>query len=114
MIREIAEGGEAPSRIGGRFHATLAAAVVEACALARERTGLNRVCLSGGSFQNVRLTLLVSEQLHARGLQVFLQGRVPANDGGIALGQAVIASEGLKSGEPGVTAPGSPGSSTCA
>ncbi len=114
MIREIAEGGEAPSRIGGRFHATLAAAVVEACALARERTGLNRVCLSGGSFQNVRLTLLVSEQLHARGLQVFLQGRVPANDGGIALGQAVIASERLKSGEPGVTAPGSPGSSTCA
>lgn len=95
MIREIAQGGEAAARIAARFHATLAAAVVEACARARERTGLDRVCLSGGSFQNVRLTLLVREQLHARGFQVFLQGRVPANDGGIALGQAVIASEGL-------------------
>ncbi|MBX9601676.1 MAG: carbamoyltransferase HypF [Bryobacteraceae bacterium] len=108
MIREIAAGGEAASRIGGRFHATLAAAIVKTCEMARETHGLRRVCLSGGSFQNVLLTALVQQRLQAGGFEVFLHGRVPANDGGIALGQAVIASEALKSGEPGVTAPGAP------
>jgi hydrogenase maturation protein HypF len=50
------------------------------------------VCLSGGSFQNHFLLERLLPQLRSAGLQVFLHAQVPPNDGGIALGQAVVAS----------------------
>ena len=56
-------------------------------------TGLARVCLSGGTFQNTRLLDLVARALRASGFELFLHRKVPPNDGGIALGQAVIAAE---------------------
>ncbi len=57
-----------------------------------KRTGIRQVVLSGGCFQNALLTSLTIQQLEAKGIQVATHQRVPANDGGISLGQAVLAS----------------------
>jgi hydrogenase maturation protein HypF len=77
--------------IAARFHNTVADAIVETCRRMRADTGLNRVCLSGGTFQNRLLLSRVLPALRAAGLDVFLNLRVPPNDGGIALGQAIVA-----------------------
>lgn len=77
--------------IGARFHRTLAIVIGEACRRMREQTGLNKVVLSGGVFQNMLLLELTVSQLESGGFQVFTHSKVPANDGGIALGQAMIA-----------------------
>jgi hydrogenase maturation protein HypF len=61
----------------------------------RRESGLKRVCLSGGTFQNMRLLGLVARALRGSGFELFLHRRVPPNDGGIALGQAAIAAERL-------------------
>ena len=57
----------------------------------REVTGLNRVVLSGGVFQNLYLVERGTRLLHADGFEVFTHSLVPPNDGGLALGQAVVA-----------------------
>ena len=59
--------------------------------LARERHGLDTVALSGGVFQNLLVTARAAARLEARGFRVLLHSRVPCNDGGISLGQAVVA-----------------------
>jgi hydrogenase maturation protein HypF len=90
MIREIAAEvaqGSPASLIGARFHETLAAWIV-AVAL---KTGIRRVVLSGGCFQNAWLTARCAERLESAGLSVFAHQRVPANDGGLSLGQAILA-----------------------
>ena len=53
------------------------------------------MCLSGGTFQNMYLLERTAGGLRAQGLEVFLHAQVPRNDGGIALGQAVIANARL-------------------
>ena len=85
-----------PQQISARFHNTLAAATVEICCRIRESDGLDRVCLSGGTFQNLFLLERTVVELRRRSFAVFLHALVPANDGGIALGQAVIANELLR------------------
>ena len=52
---------------------------------------MRRVCLSGGTFQNMRLLGATAAALRRNGLEVYLHARVPPNDGGIALGQAAVA-----------------------
>jgi len=90
-------GTVAVAAIAAKFHNTLAAAIAETCA--GIAGGLRRVCLSGGVFQNVLLVERAAAQLRARGFEVLLHSRVPPNDGGIALGQAVIAAERIRRGE---------------
>jgi hydrogenase maturation protein HypF len=92
--------GVSRGEIAARFHNTLAAAVVETCRRIRGEAGLGRVCLSGGTFQNVRLTESAAAGLRAAGFEVFLHSKVPPNDGGIALGQAAIAADLLQAGAP--------------
>jgi hydrogenase maturation protein HypF len=92
--------GVSRGAVAARFHNTLAAAVVETCRRIRGETGPARVCLSGGSFQNVRLTESCAAGLQEAGFEVFLHSLVPPNDGGIALGQAAIAAELLQGGGP--------------
>jgi hydrogenase maturation protein HypF len=90
MIREIAAEvaqGAPASLISARFHETLAAWIVEVAL----KTGIRRVALSGGCFQNAWLTARCSERLEPAGLSVFVHQRVPANDGGLSLGQAILA-----------------------
>jgi hydrogenase maturation protein HypF len=90
MVRELLRGITA-SEIAAAFHNTLAAAIVEVCRRIRQAENLSRVCLSGGTFQNMFLLRRAAAALHGSGFEVFLHSKVPPNDGGIALGQAVIA-----------------------
>ena len=60
--------------------------------LVREETGVNQVVLSGGVFQNMRLLDMTRERLCRQGFAVARPMQVPINDGGIALGQAMVAS----------------------
>jgi hydrogenase maturation protein HypF len=83
--------GERPGRVSARFHAAAAGAIAETCETLRDRTGLRSVALSGGCFQNRRLTRLATAQLRRAGFEVLLHRRVPPNDGGISLGQAAVA-----------------------
>lgn len=73
-----------------RFHNALVAWIVEVAA----GSGMKEIALSGGVFQNRYLTERAAATLEARGFEVFTHHQVPPNDGGIALGQAVM---GLKS-----------------
>ena len=78
--------------ISARFHRGLAKAIVAMAArLSGEEHSCPTVALSGGCFQNATLFALVHEGLEARGFNVLSHERVPANDGGLALGQAVVA-----------------------
>lgn len=77
--------------ISRRFHDTLVAMWSELCGVLRDETGFDRVVFSGGCFQNVLLLEGLSAALKQKGLQVFSHEQVPTNDGGISLGQAVVA-----------------------
>jgi len=77
--------------IAAAFHNTVAAIVVEGCLRLRAAERLNRVCLTGGTFQNLYLLERTVAGLRSNSFEVFLHAQVPPNDGGIALGQAVIA-----------------------
>ena len=77
--------------ISARFHQGVATMIGEACTLLRERSGLGTVALSGGVFQNLLLLGNVVDLLEGMGFRVLTHSRVPPNDGGISLGQAVVA-----------------------
>ena len=83
--------GVATAEIAARFHETVAQAILLSCRRARENSLLAVVALSGGCFQNARLTERTRSLLARDGFEVLVHRRVPANDGGIALGQAAIA-----------------------
>jgi hydrogenase maturation protein HypF len=83
--------GAATATIAARFHAGLALAVTDLAARLAATRRLGTVALSGGVFQNRALYERVSALLRERGLAVLGHRRVPANDGGLSLGQAAIA-----------------------
>jgi len=82
--------------IATRFHRGLACGIVSAAKRASRATGITRVVLSGGCFQNALLSELAQTGLVAAGLEPWAHERVPPNDGGLALGQILAAA-----GEPG-------------
>ncbi|MGH2749562.1 MAG: carbamoyltransferase HypF [Actinomycetota bacterium] len=90
LVDDLVAGTPVPE-VAARFHNGLARALVQASVQARARTGLATVALSGGTFQNVLLLERVAGGLEAEGFEVLTHRRVPPNDGGMALGQAVIA-----------------------
>jgi hydrogenase maturation protein HypF len=77
--------------ISRRFHSTLVAMIIRCCEDVRETSGLDRVVLSGGVFQNSILSSEVPLGLKNAGFQVYCQQLVPCNDGGLSLGQLAIA-----------------------
>jgi len=85
------DAGTSTAVIAYRFHATLASAAIEACMLISRATGLDRVVLSGGVFQNRLLSEMIYTGLISQDLQVYTHRLSPPNDGCIALGQAAIA-----------------------
>jgi hydrogenase maturation protein HypF len=92
IIHELQTGENAGS-ISAKFHNTLISLIIEVCLRLRAREALDRVCLSGGTFQNLYLLERVIPRLQDLGFQVFRNILVPANDGGISLGQAAVANE---------------------
>ncbi|WP_221621475.1 carbamoyltransferase HypF [Paenibacillus rhizophilus] len=90
LVREM-RSGMSISGISGAFHRTLAAIVGDVCRRIRSERGLNEVALSGGVFQNRLLLAFTVDELERSGFRVWLHSKVPANDGGLSLGQAAIA-----------------------
>lgn len=102
MIAEIVKDvaiGRPSEEISACFHNTLGAAIVELCCRIRRSDAVDRVCLSGGTFQNLYLLHRTVVELRRRGFEVFMHAKVPANDGGISLGQAVVANEIWRRGD---------------
>jgi hydrogenase maturation protein HypF len=85
------EAGVMTAVIARRFHITVASAAVDVCMQINNATGLDRIALSGGVFQNRLLSEMIYTGLIKQGLQVFTHRLSPPNDGCIALGQAAIA-----------------------
>ncbi len=94
MFEELIEDvrkGEPCTVLSTRFHNSVARMIVEVCGRIRDAAGVGTVALSGGVFQNRYLLGQAVEGLDAAGFRVLVHSRVPANDGGIALGQALHA-----------------------
>jgi hydrogenase maturation protein HypF len=92
------ERGVGVESISSKFHNTIAKIILNMCLNIRKISGLDRVALSGGVFQNSLLLENTYVLLDKNGFKVFTQHRVPPNDGGISLGQVVIANERIKRG----------------
>ncbi|MGA9160167.1 MAG: carbamoyltransferase HypF [Actinomycetota bacterium] len=90
IVADLVRGRPA-CEIAGHFHRTIAAATLEVCRALRGVTGLDRVCLSGGVFQNELLASDTVARLETVGFKVFLPREAPVGDGGIALGQVLVA-----------------------
>jgi hydrogenase maturation protein HypF len=95
VLREKAQGEEV-SKISARFHNGITQAAIEVCSTLRAETGIGTVALSGGVYQNMYLLGRTVSMLKAQGFKVLTHQKVPANDGGISLGQAVLAAHRIK------------------
>jgi hydrogenase maturation protein HypF len=94
IIRGVVEdllSGRGAGEISSRFHRTMAELVVAGCEHIRKAGGPGAVALSGGTFQNMLLLNQTINLLKKKGFVIYRHRRVPANDGGLALGQAILA-----------------------
>ena len=98
IVRDLSERAPTPV-ISVRFHNGMINVLKQIACSARERTHLERVCLSGGSFNNQYLAENFREHLVAHGFEVFTHRKVPCGDGGLSLGQAMIAAHRSNEGE---------------
>ncbi|MEN6413903.1 MAG: carbamoyltransferase HypF [Veillonellales bacterium] len=95
MVEKLRQG-KSSGELAAAFHTTLAAAVVDMVGRISRDTGIRRVALSGGVWQNMTLLNQVIRMLQQNKLMVYIHRQVPSNDGGLALGQAIIAGEKIK------------------
>jgi len=94
LVRAAAEdllAGVPTGVVSARFHHGVAATIGRVCLRLRDSSGLGTVALSGGVFQNLLLLGATVDVLESAGFRVLTHSRVPPNDGGISLGQAVVA-----------------------
>ena len=91
LVDEI-KRGTPTAVISARFHKTMVQFIAEVCERIRKSEGVNTVALSGGCFQNRLLLGGTVANLRARGFALLVHHQVPCNDGGLSLGQAVVAS----------------------
>jgi len=96
IVREINSGIE-KGHMARRFHSTLVEIVSNVCSKVTKITEIRNVVLSGGTFMNELLTTEVSDRLTRQGLQVYRHRLVPPNDGGLCLGQLIIAASQMNS-----------------
>ena len=90
LLRDL-HSGVPVGTISRRFHNGLINAFATIANQLRDQHSLSRVCLSGGTFQNLYLTETLTQRLESASFQVSTQSEVPCNDGGLSLGQALIA-----------------------
>ena len=92
IIEDIGNG-ISTNKISGKFHNTIVNVIVDIAIVIRDKSEINKVVLSGGSFQNSILLRKVEIKLAENGFDYYTQSQVPSNDGGIALGQLAIAAK---------------------
>ncbi|MDP2911847.1 MAG: hypothetical protein Q8N76_05920 [Candidatus Omnitrophota bacterium] len=90
VVKDIKDGVKRPE-ISIKFHNAICNMIKEVCILLRKKHKINKVCLSGGVFQNKYISRRIGPILAENGFKSYLHDRIPAHDGGIALGQAVLA-----------------------
>lgn len=83
-------------KISAKFHNGIRLLALDSCGLLSRETGCKTIALSGGVWQNRFLVRSVKEDLEKNGYQVLVHKNIPANDGGIALGQALVANYSMK------------------
>ena len=88
---------QSAAHIAMAFHEAVASMLTEVSLKLARQTGIRTVVLTGGVFQNARLTDGSVRRLSAAGLKVFTHQRIPCNDGGLALGQALYAARLMSS-----------------
>jgi len=94
LVRGVVDAvgaGVEPGEIAGAFHYALADLFVDAAIAVREKTGCDRLALSGGVYQNLFFFEYILDRLRREQFNVYCHRQVPTNDGGLALGQVVIA-----------------------
>ena len=95
LVDDIRQGAD-PSRMSGRFHAAVIRMLTEAAVRAARVAGIETVVLGGGCFQNMIIIDRLTRALTGRGLAVYTGQQLPVNDGGLSLGQAVVAGARMK------------------
>jgi hydrogenase maturation protein HypF len=90
IIKDL-KSGEQKARIAYKFHVTVAQMINRTCCILRQNTGIKRIVLSGGVFQNKLLLKLSSDLLYKYNFKVYTHKKLTCNDAGISLGQAVVA-----------------------
>lgn len=103
-LRNLFEGiltdlrqGVPVSVIAATFHNSLVCIIIDKCKQLIEQTGVSGVILSGGCFQNKRLTEQLIIRFKQEGIPLYIPQRIPCNDGGIAVGQLTIAASSVGS-----------------
>ncbi|MGB9681368.1 MAG: carbamoyltransferase HypF [bacterium] len=93
LLEEIVEEiNKVPiEKISAKFHNTIALIILDMARIIREESRINSIVISGGCFQNKTLLRKTIKNLEKERFKVFLHSQVPCNDGGISLGQAVVA-----------------------
>ena len=97
MIADFRNGVNLPN-LAARFHSGIAQMVLDTCLRLRKQFDTDEVALSGGVWQNTFLLSLTVGLLQENEFKVYLHRKVPANDGGLSLGQAVVAIARLSNG----------------
>lgn len=100
LLKKIVEmklKGESVEKLALSFHFAIINGFTKICKNLREKYKLNRVVLSGGCFQNKILTENLITSLENEDFQIFFHSIIPPNDGGISLGQAIIAASNTSS-----------------
>ncbi len=95
LLADVHAGASTPA-ISARFHNGLAELARAVCDSIRRETGVREVALSGGVWQNMALLSRAVRDLRADGFTVYVHRQVPANDGGLSLGQAMVGAAQLK------------------
>ena len=92
-VLEDIQAGKSAGLISAKFHNTIIDVIEKVVKKIHQETGLNKVVLSGGTFQNRYLLQNLEPRLKKSGFDVYAQNSIPSNDGGIALGQLLIAAK---------------------
>ncbi|MFO7574008.1 MAG: hypothetical protein R6W67_02480 [Bacteroidales bacterium] len=100
LVSDVINGRPA-GEISAMFHNCVANAIVTGVEYASGQTGISEVALSGGTFQNKYLTEMVMRELLSRKFVVYYHRNIPPNDGGLALGQVMVAAAMRKAGKTG-------------
>jgi len=98
LLNDLSEG-LSPAIISTRFHKGLAKIICTTVSRIQQHSGINTVALSGGVFQNRSLLQLTTELLQQHNINVLCHQQIPANDGGLAIGQVAIAAARLNRGD---------------